>query len=199
MSQNRVSQRIGLTIVIVSLVLALGILAAPIVLCVSLKDSEPLEIKCGPLIEDPKSGFTDITDMEWPQNAEVITFADTHSGFLCEGEFYLIFKTDQEILEEWLSEAPPWGFDEWKSGPVPPQIGSRASFGKGGMIIGRVGDGPYEYKSEGELVDFLKSHKIWYATSERCCDQDEDFYSPNGKLLIIDLDTQQVWLSIWDS
>lgn len=196
-TQNKTAQRIGIAIILLVVILALGVLAIPIVFCVILADAEPLEFKSGPLIEDPETGFTQITGLEWPENPEVITLADTHDGFLGDGEFYLIFRTDKETLEEWLSNPPPWENEEWKLGPVPPEIGSHASFGKGSMIIGSVGDGPYQYESEGELVDLLKSDKIWYVVKERCCGRDS-LYFHNGELLIIDLETQRVWLSSWD-
>ena len=196
-TQSKTAKRIGMAIIILVILLALGALAIPIVFCVILANTEPFEFKSGPLIEDPKIGFTQITGLEWAENSEVITFADTHGGFLGDGEFYVIFRTDQETLEEWLSNSPPWENEEWKRGPVPPEIGFHASFGKGGMIIGSVGNGPYQYDSEGELVDLLKSDEIWYVVKERCCGRDS-LYFHNGELLIVDLEAQQVWLSSWD-
>lgn len=196
MAQSKIAQRIGITIIILLWLLAVSALIAPILICFSSTSVAP-PAQYRKTIDNPGAEFSQITGLEWPKYTKVITVADTHGGFIGDGEFYLIFDTDREILEKWLSNPPPWKIDEWKSGPVPPEIGSHVSFGKDGIMIGSVGDGPYQYGSKGELVDLLKSDKIWYVVKERCCGRDS-LYFHNGELLIIDLDAQQVWFSSWD-
>ncbi len=148
-------------------------------------------------VENPDIEFTQLTDLEWPKNTRVITVADTHGGFFGDGEFYLVFDSDQEILEEWLSNTPPWEVDKWKSGPVPPEIGAKASFGTEGVGTSSANGGPTEYWGDEQLIQLLNSDSILYAAKERCCGP-ESLYFHNGNLLIIDLEAQMVWLSVWD-
>ncbi len=140
---------------------------------------------------NPDIRFTQITGLEWPETAKIITTGDTY--FLGEGEFYLVFEVDQEVLETWLSNPPPWEGNEWKSGPVPQKIGYHTTFGTSGTIIGGT-----EYIGDEQLVKLLNSNSIWYVAKERCCSDRDYLEFHNGNLLIIDLDSNRVWLSIWD-
>ncbi|MBN1933613.1 MAG: hypothetical protein JW934_03050, partial [Anaerolineae bacterium] len=87
--------------------------------------------------------------------------------------------------------------DEWKSGPVPPEIGCNASFGIGSAGIGKVGNDPYKYWGDEQLINLLNSNKILFLANERCCGRNS-LYFHNGELLIIDVDSQKVWFSSWD-
>lgn len=64
--------------------------------------------------------FKQSTGFEWPKNAKIITSG--HENYLFDWEFYLVFETDRDVLETWLSSPPPWGVEEWVRGPIPLEI-----------------------------------------------------------------------------
>ena len=99
--RHKYAYLIGLTIVFL---LTLGI---PIALCVDIL-SDPIEFepKCGPLFYDAESGFTDFTQLEWPQNTVVITVYSRRAPILCEGVSVIHFQTERDVLEKWVSKSP---------------------------------------------------------------------------------------------
>jgi hypothetical protein len=120
----------------------------------------------------PDVRFAQITGLEWPKSAKVITTSDEF--FVFDWEFYVVFKTNGEVLKTWLSNSPPWGIKKWKSGPIPSEI-------------------PYGIDRPG--IRISNNANTWYAAKEYCCD-DLAFHS--GNLLIVDLDTNTVFLKSWD-
>ena len=196
MAQSKNAQRIGITIIALVWLLAVWFLITPILICTGLVSIAP-PVQYRKTIDNPGAEFTQITKLEWPKSAKVITVSDTHGGFLGDGEFYLVFETEQEDLEKWLSNPPPWEIDEWVSGPVPPEIGSNASFGLGGAGTSSINGVSTEYWGGEPLIQLLNSNNIWYVAKERCCGRDS-LYFHNGELLIIDLEAGKVWLSSWD-
>jgi len=170
------------------------LLGGAILLALSCISSAPDQSHEGTV--EPDARFAQISDLEWPETAEVVVASDTHAR-QGEGEFYIVFDVDVEVLEDWLSNPPPWGTGEWLNGPVPPEIGSHPSFGTDGVSIGQFDDGPYEYRGDEQLVTLLSSDEIWYVARERCCGEGS-LYFHNGDLLVLDLDARRVWLSSWD-
>lgn len=119
----------------------------------------------------PQSNFRQITGYEWPDEAEVISTRDTY--FILEGEYEIAFTAHAETLKGWLAGPAP--FDVvWRTGPpLPTQIGLRSHIA--GSSIG--------------------AENVWYAAHELCCDS---LAWHNGSIFVIDLNTNTVWLMIWD-
>lgn len=120
----------------------------------------------------PDIRFTQMTGLEWPESARIITTSDEF--FVFDWEYYIIFTADHEVLETWLANPPPWYGHKWKRGPVPSEIPSG---------LDKI------------TVNLSKSENTWYTAREYCC-KDLPFHS--GNLLIVDLDFNTVWLKSWD-
>lgn len=120
----------------------------------------------------PGDRFTQMTGLDWPEKAKVITTGGEF--FVFDWESYVVFKTDHAVLEKWLSNPPPWRVDKWKPGPIPSEI-------------------PYEIDES--IIKISDFENPWYAAREYCC-KDQAFHS--GDLLIIDLDSNIVWVKSWD-
>jgi hypothetical protein len=120
----------------------------------------------------PDVKFTQKTGLEWPESAKIVTTKDEF--FVFDYEYYIIFTADHESLERWLSNSSPWYGHKWKPGPVPSEIPDG---------IDKVN------------VNLSTSENTRYVAREYCC-KDHAFHS--GDLLIIDLDSNMVWLKSWD-
>ncbi len=57
--------------------------------------------------------------------------------------------------------------------------------------IGHVGN----YSGDESLVQLLGSEEVLFDAKERCCDS---IPWHNGHLILIDLKSKMVWLSVWD-
>lgn len=147
-------------------------------------------------IENPDQEFTKFTGLAWPDGATVIAADTPYSAPFGEGEFYLIFETNSEVIKDWLSKPPPWEAGIWKYGPIPPEIGLHITLGTSG--VGIQGNGSLStYFGDEQLVQLLNSRNNLYAINERCCNGNPGFN--NGNLLIIEPGLNKVWLVIWDS
>jgi hypothetical protein len=189
-------RRIRSAIVVLFYVAVAGIFALPIFICggaaifgVSIP-WRPREV-----VSDPAGEFTRFTGLDWPSTASIISVDDDHGGWNGDGEFHLIFHADRATLDRWLAKSPPWEQAEWKPGPVPTKIGYHCAFGSSGVTSVTVDGGPSEYSGDPELERVLGSNQVFYAAKERCC---ESLRWHNGNLLLIDLASNRVWLSIWD-
>jgi|GEM_PF-3092920 len=120
--------------------------------------------------------FTQITGLEWPETAKIISVRDTY--FMTEGEYELVFEADHNVLQTWLSKPPPWELNEWQSNSSP------LSLHEWSLRLHLDGTG-----AGGE--------NAWYAAKELCC-SGKGLEWHNGNLLVIDLSSNTVWLSIWD-
>lgn len=145
----------------------------------------------GLLITTDAVRFYRITNLWKPSGAKVVSTGDDHGGLLGDGEFYYVFQIDDNVIEGWLKEPPPWGA-EWKRGPIPGEIGFHCMFGTTGVSWTRLDNGAPFYHGERKLVDLLSSDQIWYAARERSTPWH------NGDLLLLDRTKGQVWLSSWD-
>jgi len=143
----------------------------------------------------PAATFAEFAGLAWPATASIISVNDDHGRFLDDGEFHIILETNRETLESWLAESPPWGQTEWRSGPIPSDLGYHCSFGGQGVSVSRSGDGCSEFLGDPELERVLGSNKTWYAAEERCCD---NLPWHIGNLIMIDLAKNRVWVSLWD-
>lgn len=119
----------------------------------------------------PDVTFARGAGLEWPESAEIITTGGEF--FVFDSEFYMVFKADHEVLETWLSGAPPWGMQEWQAGPIPSKIPSGIN------------------EPDIHISD---SKTAWYVVKEYCC---EDLAFHSGDLLIIDLETNTVLWKSW--
>lgn len=133
------------------------------------------DINDGPRsISDPISEFTNATGLSLPSNAKVVDAADTHGGFHGDGELCLILKTNPVVIENWLSDAPPWKQKDWLVGPVPSEVASHC------LETPTTGMKSTEVRYFAE--DFKLSSIPWH----------------NGRLLVVNPKTGQVTLSWWD-
>jgi hypothetical protein len=119
-----------------------------------------------------ESKFRQITGYTWPVEAEIISTRDTY--LLVEGEYEITFTAYPETLQSWITSPAPFDVD-WQTGPPPPtQLGLRSH------ITGSS----------------LGAENVWYAAQDYCCENGPPWHS--GSLLVIDLNTNIVWLKIWD-
>lgn len=125
-------------------------------------------------ISDPISEFTNATGLSLPSTSTVVNAADTHGGFHGDGELYLVFKTNLAIVEDWLTDVPPWKQKDWLAGPVPPEISSHC------LHAPTTGMNSAEVRYIAE--DFKLSSIPWH----------------NGRLLVVNPNTGEVTLSWWD-
>jgi hypothetical protein len=147
------------------------------------------------VVDNPGADFTRATGLAWPQGAKVVSVGDDHGGMMGDGEFHVVFDTDEATLKKWLASPCPWQPRKWQRGPVPTEIGFHCRFGTDGVAAIRIDGGPSKYVGDRELEQLLRSQTIWYAAKERCC---ESLRWHNGHLLVIDCATNRVWLSVWD-
>ncbi len=138
-------------------------------------------------------GFRFYTGLWWPSNARVIARGDDHGGFHGDGEFYVVFETDEQTIQKWLSGSAPWG-QEWEQGPVPGEIGFHCSFGTLGASWSTV-NGESRYRGDEELVRLFSSNQTWYAARER---GSSSLRWHNGDLFIVDPQAKTVWFCVWD-
>ncbi|MEM1069151.1 MAG: hypothetical protein AAGI63_09665 [Planctomycetota bacterium] len=138
----------------------------------------------------PQSVFERETGLNWPPNASIVSTGDDHRGLLGDGEFHVVFTVDDETVAELLSNP-----SNWRSGPVPIEIGLNCSFGTNGVSAMSIDGGTTHYTGNPELEDVLGSSEVIYTAHERCCDTIEWH---NGTLLIVDPRHNKVWLAIWD-
>ncbi|WP_417392324.1 hypothetical protein [Gimesia sp.] len=82
-------------------------------------------------LKNVKRDFADFTGLEWPEGATVISIGETRDpgSFRGGGAYHLIFHTDPETVQKWLTGDPPWKGDEpqwniaeWTAGPVADEI-----------------------------------------------------------------------------
>jgi hypothetical protein len=113
-----------------------------------------------------------------PQNAHIIARGDSHGGFHGDGEYYYVFGTDAQTIQDWLKAAPPWG-ETWLRGPVT----TRAKFG------GVAGSD-----------EVNESKEVWFAARDRSPQQGEYHRPPwvNCDIIILDPRTNRVWISSFD-
>ncbi len=106
---------------------------------------------------------------------------DEHAGFVGDGETFAIFQLTQAAIDALVNSAPPWS-TQWQKGPVPGEIGFHCKFGTDDVAFGGV-------------VQLLGSEEVLFDAKERCCDS---IPWHNGHLIVIDLKSKMVWLSVWD-
>jgi len=133
-------------------------------------------------VTDSEGGFTRSTGLSWPKSARIIRTGDDHGGFHGDGEFYLVFDTDQETIERWLSGRAPWGAEKWRNGPVPSEIAGHCAFGEGMRRSGEVAQA-FDKKS----VVFVAKPRGPGGTPWH-----------NGDLMVVDRVGNRVWVSHWD-
>jgi hypothetical protein len=141
----------------------------------------------------PGLGFRHYTGLRWPSEVRVVRSADSHGGFLGDGEYFLVFDADPATLQGWLAGDAPWG--RWERGPVPGEMGFHCKFGGSGVGWGGPVGGPPRYRGDEELVRLLGSDHVWYSARER---GSGSLRWHNGDLLVLDLAAGRVWLSVWD-
>jgi hypothetical protein len=135
------------------------------------------------------------TGLALPSNASVVSSGDEHGGFLGDGEFHVVIAVDEATIDRILESQPKSPLSEWRSGPVPTEIGFHCSFGTDGVAAMSVDGGPTHYSGDRVLVNVLGSSEIMYSAHERCCDS---IAWHNGTLLVVDRRGGKIWLSIWD-
>jgi hypothetical protein len=134
------------------------------------------------------------TSLIAPPGMQVRGYGDTHSGFLGDGERYLVADVGPKVVERWLSDEPPWGNADWKPGPVPAEIGFHCSFGFKGLSV-TTSVTSAEYHGPTELTRILSSRNVSYAARAR---GPQSMRWHNGDLLILEPQSGALWLSSWD-
>ena len=125
----------------------------------------------------PGAIFTRVTGYEWPRNARVL--ASLNDDWLFDWESYVVFETDQQQVEAWLSSPPPFGGGKWIQGPVPRDALSCCG-------------GPTWQSLNPETLG--TSDRIWYAAYNQCC---EEMPYDAGELMIVDPASNRVWVAAW--
>jgi hypothetical protein len=119
---------------------------------------------------------------------------DEHGGFVGDGETFAIFQLTQAAIDDLVDSAPPWSA-EWQEGPVPGEIGFHCTFGTDGVAFGGPIEEAGSYSGNESLVRLLGSQDVLFDAKERGCDS---ISWHNGHLIVIDLKSKKVWLSVWD-
>ena len=119
---------------------------------------------------------------------------DEHGGFVGDGETFAIFQLTQAAIDGLVDSAPPWSA-KWQEGPVPGEIGFHCKFGTDGVGFGGPSGEGGSYFGNESLVRLLGSQDVLFDAKERCCDS---IPWHNGHLIVIDLKSKKVWLSVWD-
>lgn len=145
------------------------------------------------IISDPGFRFWRHTGLEFPAEARILHEGDSHGGFHGDGEYYLAFEVDAAIIQKWLASRAPWG--DWQRGPVPGEIGYHCGFGGSGVSWGGPLNGPQTYSGDEQLVKLFSSDRVWYSARER---GDSRLRWHNGNLIVIDVRSRRIWLSVWD-
>jgi hypothetical protein len=125
---------------------------------------------------------------------KIIKSGDDHGGFVGDGETYIVLQLPQEAVKKLLQSASPWS-GEWKSGPIPHEIGFHCGFGTDGVGYASVNGGMNEYFGDSELKKLLSSSHVFYDAKERCC---PSLHWHNGHSLVVDPLECTLWLSVWD-
>ncbi len=145
---------------------------------------------------DPRPIFERETGTRWPPNSEIIATGDNHSGFVSDGEFYVVLQVDDATIAKLIETPPAAPLSTWKTGPVPTEIGYHCAFGTSRVWATSANGGPTHYSGHPQLEALLSSDLILYSAHERCCDGALGWH--NGTLLILDPSTNKLWLSVWD-
>jgi len=146
-------------------------------------------------VENPGRDFKLYTGLDWSNTNEILEVGDTHTRFMGLGEFYLVFKTDEQTAAALMASSPHPGYSDWEQGPIPRNIGVFPTYGISRLKVESVSDDNVEYKGPAKLTQLFESEKIWYVVKS------DGLYKgyQNGRLLIIDVNTNTVWFSKWDS
>ena len=117
---------------------------------------------------DPESDFEQMTGLDWPADAVVVTASNTISGMQSEGRYELQFRTSPTTAKQWLARPVPRG-SRWQEDFLPDEIVQYC--------------GP-DWQSDGH------PYAAW-----KVLPSDTDWH--RGTLLIADPKTGMVWLYAW--
>lgn len=148
--------------------------------------------------QPPKESFETRTGLKVTDTIFNIIENDTY--FPHEGEYSLVFSTTSKQINYWITNESPWG-KEWKDGPIPHHI-MNCNFGLGGvgMYIRTDSNGKVDtvYTNKNKIYWFLTEKNFKYVSEEFCCPNDSNLRYHNGRLLILEIDSNKVWYSNWD-
>ena len=140
------------------------------------------------------SDFTAITGLQCPGDTTVNYFVDTHGGLQGDGLLCLIVTVGIDTINRWSSNSAPWG-GKWTQGPVPVNIGVNCSTNDRRIWLTTASGGAQEYRGFQPTIDVLQSGAVLYVAKPR---GPETMNWHNGNLLIIDRESGQAWLFLWD-
>ena len=130
---------------------------------------------CGTSSGNPRDKFQHLTGLDLSPSSTLNTAYDDHGGIFGDGETLLAFNTAPEIAKGIASRQPPWDQTDWKTCPVPNTIqsnclnASRDFMNDENAVYAAVPKGP--------------SRMPWH----------------NGRLLVINVETNQIYLFCWDN
>lgn len=180
-------------------------------------------------LKNVKHDFAAYTGLTWPEGATVVSIGETREpgSFRGGGAYHLIFQTDPETVQKWLTGDPPWKGDppqwnkaEWTAGPVADEIEYNFNnFSKACWINPEfpVAVLPVDKK---KLIESAESNNLLRldmeaSNSNSSCYRDHnnmaELQSPHimyvvklgtldaeGKLFAIDTKKNVVFVSLWD-
>lgn len=126
----------------------------------------------------PDAKFARVTGLDWPASGRVL--ADYDDDWLFDWESYVVFEAGHEDLETWLSNPPPFGAETWSPGPVPHDV-LRCCSGSTWQDLG--------------AEELATSDAVWYAAEET---SGNSIPYHGGLLMIIDPESNRVWVAAWD-
>ena len=116
------------------------------------------------------------TGYAWPSSVSVVSVGDNHAGTGGKGVYHLVFDTDSEAVEGWLSGKPPWDLDRWQEGALPAGV-------------------PDVVQVAGPDFRPLTGGKVRFAARARQVSGEK---WPRGDLIAIDPERTRVWVLSWD-
>lgn len=130
-------------------------------------------------IEDESQYFYDSSEFKMPTNAEIVISCNDHSGFHRDGEYYVVFDTTNQYINNYL-QSRLWEIS-WKRGPIPDTVTSKTGL----------------YK---KFLEDFQSPNVWYLVEDRFPvkeSQPANIFH-NGRLIMINPDKKRVFYSQWD-
>ncbi len=132
--------------------------------------------------------FESITGLEYPEDAVVVSVGEDR-GFNGDGEYYLVFKTSRQVIDDYLDQRL-FKMAPWSRGPLPKEIRIFPIFGTDG------------YRDDDALTRLFDRRDVFYSAVRWAGKEGwsgKGLNWANGRILLVDQKSEKVWFSIWDT
>ncbi len=146
---------------------------------------------------DPKTVFEERTGLSIRDSIYNVKVTDNYE--LQEGEFSIVFKTNDTQIKSWQNSRPPWNNVKWHKGQIPHHIGIAVHFNfPEGVGYGTDDNGKSFYDEDNDLTKLFNDTTNYYSYVEDCCPDDPGLRFHDGRLLILQPRTRMVYYAVWD-